>query len=116
MICSSGETDAYMIRPTRNFTYCRIRCSSVRGSDIATARTSLRSTPMRTAELTGRALATLSGRDKVTADRRLGLVPDAGVRDIGRVRGSSARYGQEHERTAQAPPGDDGGAGYWDER
>ena len=42
-ICSSSaETDAYTIAPTRNFVCSLIRCSEVRGSDIAIRRTSSR--------------------------------------------------------------------------
>ncbi len=37
---SSGETAAYTSLPTRNLMLSRIRCSVVRGSDIAIRRTS----------------------------------------------------------------------------
>ena len=40
IVVSSGEIETYAIRPTRNFTWSLIRCSSVRGSGAATARTS----------------------------------------------------------------------------
>ena len=39
---SSGETEAYTSRPTRNLTWSLMRCSLVRGSDIAIRRTSSR--------------------------------------------------------------------------
>ena len=39
---SSAETDAYTRAPTRNLVWSRIRCSEVRGSDIAIRRTSCR--------------------------------------------------------------------------
>ena len=39
---SSAETDAYTILPTRNFVWSLMRCSVVRGSDIAIRRTSSR--------------------------------------------------------------------------